>query len=103
MTIIKPSAYTQNARFIIFLLSFILISGISYIFAYNALVNTRYQASNLKNQISQADTYNTELKSKIFKMTDPTTLDALATKYNLVLETRPEYLAEHQWVSDLSY
>lgn len=103
MTIIKPSIYTQNARFIIFLLSFILIAGISYIFMYNALVNARYQVSNLKNQIAEAAASDNELKSKLFNATDPSKLQTLASKYNLVLDTRPEYLTVHQWVSDSSF
>ncbi|MCL4399671.1 hypothetical protein M1506_00120 [Patescibacteria group bacterium] len=103
MTIIRPSIYTQNARFIMLLLSFILISGVLYIFTYNALVNARYQISSLKDQITKVTNDNTDLKSQIFKVTDPKALDALATKYNLVLETKPEYLTEHQWVSDLSF
>lgn len=103
MTIIRPSIYTQNARFIIFLLSFILIAGISYIFMYNALVNARYQASNLKSQIAQETNTQNELKSQLFNVTAPQNLDSLATKYDLVLDTKPGYLTAHQWVSDSSF
>lgn len=103
MTIVRPSLYTQNARFIIFLLSFILIAGILYIFTYNALVNARYQVSNLKSQIAQATTAQTELKSKLFNATAPQNLDSLATKYDLVLDTKPGYLTAQQWVSDSSF
>ena len=90
MTIVRPSLYTQNARFIIFLLSFILIAGISYIFMYNALVNARYQVSNLKSQIADAASAQNELKSQLFNVTAPQNLDSLATKYNLVLDTKPQ-------------
>ncbi len=103
MTIIKPSIYAQNARFIMFLLSFILIAGISYIFMYNALVNARYQVSSLKNQIAEAVSSNNGLKGKLFKETDPSKLQTLAARYNLVPDTKPEYLTVHQWVSDSSF
>ncbi len=103
MTIVRPSLYTQNARFIILLLSFILIAGILYIFMYNALVNTRYQVSNLKSQIAEAANTQNELKGQLFNVTAPQNLDSLATEYNLVLDTKPQYLTEHPWVSDSSF
>ncbi len=103
MSIIKPSIYAQNARFIMFLLSFILMAGISYILMYNSLVNARYQVTNLKSQITEAVNVNNNLKSEVFNITSPQSLNSLAVKYNLVLDTKPEYLSEKQWVSDSSF
>ena len=103
MTIIKPTAVRSNIRFLIFLFIAIFIGGIFYVLEYNSLVNARYQVNSLKKQIADASTVNIDLKNKLYKMTDPVQLNALAAKYQLTLERKPQYINQNQWVSDSSY
>jgi hypothetical protein len=103
MTIIKPIEVRNNVRFLVLLFITILAGGIFYVLEYNSLVNARYQASSLKKQIAEASAVNTDLKNSLYKMTDPVQLDSLASKYKLTLERRPQYINQHQWVSDSSY
>jgi hypothetical protein len=66
-------------------------------------VSARYQVNSLKKQLADVSATNTDLKSQLYKMTDPVQLQTLAAKYNLTLERKPQYLNQNQWVSVSSY
>ncbi len=103
MTIIRPLEAKNNLRFLVLLFLTIFVSGIFYVLEYNSLVSARYQVNSLKKQIADASAANTDLKSQLYKMTDPVQLNSLAAKYNLTLERKPQYLNQNQWVSVSSY
>ncbi|MEK7505996.1 MAG: hypothetical protein AAB377_03315 [Patescibacteria group bacterium] len=103
MTIIKPIEAKNNLRFLILFFVAIFASGIFYVLEYNSLVNARYQASSLKKQIADATAANADLKNNLYKMTDPVKLDLLAKEHHLILERKPQYINQYQWVSDSSY
>lgn len=103
MTILKPTQIKNNIRFLIFLFITIFVGGIFYVLEYNSFVNARYQVSVFKKQIADAAAANADFKNNLYKMTDPVQLDLLASKYQLTLERRPQYINQNQWVSDSSF
>ncbi len=102
MTIIKPLAIRNNVRFLAFLFVMILAGGVFYVLEYNSLVSARYQVNSLKKQMADASAMGADLKSGLYKMTDPVQLGSLAPKYQLTLERKPQYLDQNQWVSVFS-
>ena len=103
MTIIKPIQVKNNVRFILLLIVMVVTGGILYVLEYNSFVNARYQANALKSNVAEEVGENTDLENSLYKMTDPVKLDSLASKYQLTLERKPQYLNQNQWVSDSSY
>lgn len=99
MTIIKPTAIKNNVRFLAFLFVMILAGGIFYILEYNSFVSVRYGVNSLRKEIADASAMNADLKSGLYKMTDPVQLGSLAPRYRLTLERKPQYLNQNQWVS----
>ncbi|MGC9603266.1 MAG: hypothetical protein ABSF47_02240 [Minisyncoccia bacterium] len=103
MTIIRPIQTKNGFRFLFLFFLTIFVSGIFYVLEYNSFVSARYQVNSLKKQLADVSATNTDLKSQLYKMTDPVQLQTLAAKYNLTLERKPQYLNQNQWVSVSSY
>ncbi len=103
MTIIRPTFNKNYIRFFILLAIVVLAGGIFYVFEYHSFVNTRYQVTTLRGNITEAETANANLKSTYYKMTDPVHLETLVPQYHLTLERRPDYLEQSKWVSDSSH
>lgn len=103
MTIIRPSLYVQNKRFIILLITVVLVFGILYIYNYNRLASLRFQESQIKSQLEKLTAEQNELKNKLFTITDPRKFEDLAKKYNLVLEIKPDYFVLYKWLSEQTF
>ncbi len=103
MTIFKPNFNRIYAKFFTLLFITLLVGGVFYVVEYNSLVNARYQVNALKNQITDAQSAQTNLKNALYQQTDPVKLEALAARYSLTLDNRPQYLSGTQWVSDSSF
>lgn len=103
MTIIKPSLYEKNKKFIFLVIGVVLVFGILYIYKYNELANLRFQEKNLKKEIEALSKEHNELKSRLFVITDPRNFDEIAKKYNLVLENKPEYFVLNKWLHEQTF
>lgn len=102
MTIIKPHT---NRSFALFMTLFAFLAvggGIFLMCEYNAVASMRVEVSGLKGNMVGLQGANADLKERLFSMTTATKLKENATQFGLVLERRPEYLNERQWLSDSS-
>lgn len=92
MTILQPNKHRQNLKSILAWCFFAAgICGL-YIFQYNSLVSVRFEAKQLKNEISEMELQGSELKSKLYASLDPAELKQLAVLSGLVVESRPQYM-----------
>lgn len=103
MTIIRPAQHRGYLRFMVSIFALVILGGAFYIYQYNVLAEGRYEVTDIKNRIVEAEVLNAELKKAVYQIIDPAELEALAGVRQLVLEYYPEYLDTSQWVSDSSY
>lgn len=101
MTIIKPSP-PRVYRFLILVFGILLLSGVLYIFEYNALAQSRFEVQSLKKDIVELEAVNADLKKELYKTIEPERLQELALTSGLVLEREPQFLSSDKWLSDSS-
>jgi cell division protein FtsL len=102
MTILQPHKNRAVVNFLVILFVILLTGGVFYIFEYNSFVNTRYQLSALKKSVVELQASNADLKSDFYKVTDPAQFEKMAADRGLILERKPDYLKQDQWLSDSS-
>ena len=92
MTIIKLNERSKYIKFLLTLSIFIALGGVIYVFEYNSLVDSRFQVKKTRAEIVVTENKNSDLKSEIYKITDPQILKSLAESHSLILENNPKYL-----------
>lgn len=101
MTIINPSK-SSYVRFLILVFGILLFGGLLYIFQYNALVDTRFEARSLKGKIVELEARNADLKNTLYRAAEPQKLQSFAKENGLILEKNPRFLSSDKWLSDSS-
>lgn len=102
MTILKPSAYKDYIKSLIWMFCLILAGGLVYIFEYNSLVDSRFEFKTLQTTAVDKTALNADLKNIVYQAAEPRNLEALAKEERLVLERNPYYLNSEKWLSDSS-
>ncbi|MEK7630289.1 MAG: hypothetical protein AAB432_02835 [Patescibacteria group bacterium] len=102
MTILKPHQNFNLRKFLLVLFALILSGGLVYIFEYNSFVNARYELASFKKELVSLQASNADLKNQLFETLAPVNLRQVAQVKNLVLDQRPSYLRQNQWLSDSS-
>ena len=102
MTFIRPHTAHSLAWFLGALTGGLLVAAGCYIFTYNGIAATRYRTSELKQEMTQLEAKNTDLKNQYFALIDAGKLQAAAATDHLVLEEHPTYFSQNQWLSDSS-
>lgn len=103
MTIKNPTKKKKYLGFFVKLFLLVAIGAGIWIYQYNALADARYELKELENKIVELEVENAELKNDLYKITDPSHLQEVASVEGMVIEENPNYLELSQWVSDSSY
>jgi len=99
MTIIKPSVSKKYLKFFLLIFAIFFVGGMFYIYQYNQLVAARHRLADSEISYAGEQIRNTELKTRIYQLTDPEILRQAATEHGLVLENRPAYFQVEKWPS----
>jgi len=76
----------------------LLVFGFIYLIAvYNQMVNLRHGISDMRAETQKLGVQSAELKDQLFKIFDPSKVEALAKDRGLVKENKPSYLETNQW------
>lgn len=103
MTIKNPTKKDKYFGFLVKLFLIVAIGAGIWIWQYNALADARYELETLENKIAELEVENAELKNDLYKITDPSHLEEVASVEGMVIDENPNYLELNQWVSDSSY
>lgn len=103
MTIKNPTKKKKYFGFFVKLFLVVAVGAGIWIYQYNALADARYEVEELKNNIAELEVQNAELKNDLYKVTDPSHLQEVASAKGMVIDESPNYLELSQWVSDSSY
>ncbi|MEK7512650.1 MAG: hypothetical protein AAB601_00435 [Patescibacteria group bacterium] len=103
MTIIKPHKNTSFLSFLIILGIVLGGGGLFYVFEYASVVEARSVKKALRAETVTLQVKNADLKNSLYSMTDAASLERLAKDLGLIMEKRPEYLNERQWLSVSSH
>ncbi len=103
MTIIKPAASKKYFKFFLLIFAILFMSGMFYIYQYNQLVTAKHQLKSLESSYLAEQTRNSDLKTKVYQLTDPESLRQAAADNGLVLDNRPVYFQVEKWSSASLY
>ena len=100
MTLIQPNKHNNLLNFLLIFLS-VAVTGavISLIFLYNQTVDFTQGAISLREEASQMQAQNSELKSATFALLDPYHLSNLAASQGLTSGVSPRYVSIPTWVA----
>lgn len=103
MTIKNPTKKNKYLGFFAKLFLLVAVGAGIWIYQYNALADARYEIKDLEDKIVELEVQNAEMKNDLYKITDPSHLQEVASVEGLVIDDNPNYLELNQWVSDSSY
>ncbi len=93
MTLIQPNKqnFFLNAMLVALIFA-VTMSVIWLIVLYNKSVSLTHGAASLREDLTQLETQNSELKGQMFAALDPDTMTAFAASRGMVADRSPEYL-----------
>ncbi|MBI5147790.1 MAG: hypothetical protein HZA37_01410 [Parcubacteria group bacterium] len=103
MTILQPrkGLLKENIR-IILLAAVLILTGATYVFEYNRIVNLRHETERQSLFLRNGELLNVELKNDYYRLVDATALETVAWESGLTLDGNPRYLnANQSWASAL--
>jgi cell division protein FtsB len=93
MTLIQPNKQNILLNFILIaLILLVTVSVIWLIMLYTKTVSLAHGASTMREELTQLESQNSELKGKMFALLDPGQMEALAASRGMVADRSPEYL-----------
>ena len=100
MTLIQPNKHNNLLNALLILLSFAVTGAvISLIFLYNQTVSFKQGAVSLRDQATELQAENSELKSATFALLDPYHLSNLAASQGMTTGASPHYVSIPTWVA----
>jgi len=92
MTIIEPHKTKSSYNSTVFMLVFALVAFVCLnIYFYNETVNLRHSISVASKNLQALQVSNAESRTRLYQLTDLSSLDAIAKSRGLVKERKPEY------------
>lgn len=91
MTYFRPQRISINL-FLIMLIVLIFVSALLNVYIYSQIVDSKYKIQGLDKQIDAISVKNIDLGKQIYQLLDFKAPHELAAEYNLVKDSRPDYL-----------
>lgn len=95
MTIIQPNKHkTRRVAdiLIVFLGVVVFGSAAVTVFSYSHVAGLKHDISRLENEIEKSRSANADLKNDLFRMTDPQSLEAIASEKGLIEDRNPRWV-----------